>query len=109
MPNSVRFTVAVAIVRLYAALSHAAGEREPDVNAMAAATCESLAAKSLANGHIDSAAVVAAGSFRPPDGRGSTPAYAASLPAFCRVAATLTPTNDSDIKIEVWMPVSNWN
>ena len=27
----------------------------------------------------------------------------------CRVAATLTPTSDSDIKIQVWMPVSGWN
>jgi feruloyl esterase len=31
------------------------------------------------------------------------------LPAFCRVAATLKPTSDSDIKIEVWLPVSGWN
>src|SRR5687768_11983742 len=27
----------------------------------------------------------------------------------CRVAATLKPSSDSDIKMEVWMPVSNWN
>jgi len=32
------------------------------------------------------------------------------LPAFCRVAATLTPSSDSDIKIEVWLPDSTtWN
>jgi feruloyl esterase len=31
------------------------------------------------------------------------------LPAFCRVAATLRPTNDSDIKIEVWLPASGRN
>ncbi len=31
------------------------------------------------------------------------------LPAFCRVAATLKPTSDSDIKIEVWLPASGWN
>jgi feruloyl esterase len=31
------------------------------------------------------------------------------LPAFCRVAATLMPSADSDIKIEVWMPASAWN
>ncbi len=31
------------------------------------------------------------------------------LPAFCRVAATLKPTEDSDIKIEVWLPASGWN
>jgi len=27
----------------------------------------------------------------------------------CRVAATLTPTPDSDIKVEVWLPKENWN
>ena len=27
----------------------------------------------------------------------------------CRVAATLRPSADSDIKMEVWMPVSKWN
>ena len=31
------------------------------------------------------------------------------LPDFCRVAATLKPSSDSDIKIEVWLPVANWN
>ena len=29
--------------------------------------------------------------------------------AFCRVAATLKPSSDSDIKIEVWLPASGWN
>ena len=33
----------------------------------------------------------------------------ARLPEFCRVTATLTPSSDSDIKIEVWLPVSGWN
>ena len=32
-----------------------------------------------------------------------------SLPAFCRVAATLKPTSDSNIRIEVWLPLSGWN
>ena len=31
------------------------------------------------------------------------------VPAFCRVAATLNPSSDSDIKIEVWMPATGWN
>ncbi|HEY4379007.1 MAG TPA: tannase/feruloyl esterase family alpha/beta hydrolase [Acidobacteriaceae bacterium] len=32
------------------------------------------------------------------------------LPAFCRVEATLQPTSDSEIKIEVWMPeAAAWN
>ena len=33
----------------------------------------------------------------------------ANLPAFCRVAATLKPTADSDIKTEFWLPMSGWN
>ncbi|HJZ70288.1 MAG TPA: tannase/feruloyl esterase family alpha/beta hydrolase [Vicinamibacterales bacterium] len=32
-----------------------------------------------------------------------------ALPPFCRVAATLRPTADSDIKMEVWLPLSGWN
>src|SRR5579863_3274324 len=32
------------------------------------------------------------------------------LPAYCRVAATLKPSADSDIKMEVWVPVAeSWN
>jgi feruloyl esterase len=32
------------------------------------------------------------------------------LPAFCRVAATLRPTSDSEIKIALWMPeAARWN
>ena len=31
-------------------------------------------------------------------------------PAFCRIDATLTPTPESDIRVEVWLPPSNaWN
>jgi feruloyl esterase len=41
---------------------------------------------------------VAAGAFSQPGGRGGNPF--ADLPAFCRVAATLKPTADSDIKME---------
>jgi feruloyl esterase len=31
------------------------------------------------------------------------------MPAFCRVAATVTPVADSEIRIEVWMPSATWN
>jgi feruloyl esterase len=40
-------------------------------------------------------------------GRGVPPFRA--LPAFCRVAATLRPSPSSDIRMEVWMPVTGWN
>jgi feruloyl esterase len=33
----------------------------------------------------------------------------ATLPAFCRVAATLTPSPSSDIRMELWMPTAGWN
>ena len=77
---------------------------------MAPAACESLASFTLTNGRVTSATVVSAGAFTPPGSNAPTANQSyQSLPAFCRVAATLTPTSDSDIKIEVWMPVSNWN
>ena len=31
------------------------------------------------------------------------------MPAFCRVAATITPVPDSEIKMEVWLPADGWN
>jgi len=31
------------------------------------------------------------------------------LPAFCRVLAVSRPSGDSDIKIEVWLPLAGWN
>src|SRR5262249_17260214 len=27
----------------------------------------------------------------------------------CRVTATIKPTSDSDIRVEVWLPATNWN
>jgi Tannase and feruloyl esterase len=58
---------------------------------------------------------IAAGAFTPPTTGGSQPAGGvptvefSSLPPFCRVVATLKPSTDSNIKIEVWMPISGWN
>jgi len=67
-----------------------------------AATCESLASLALPTATITAAEAVAAGAFSQPGGRGGNPF--GDLPAFCRVAATLKPTADSDIKMEVWLP-----
>ena len=36
-------------------------------------------------------------------------AFYSKLPAFCRVIVDAKPSADSDIKIEVWMPVDGWN
>ena len=48
---------------------------------------------------------VQAGAFTP-DAQSEAGDFTA-LPAFCRVVATLKPTSDSDIKIEVWLPSQN--
>lgn len=72
-----------------------------------AASCESLLSFSLSDAKVTVAQVVSAGAFTPPTG-GRAAEYG-SLPAFCRVAATLTPSSDSDIKVEVWLPVTGWN
>ena len=75
-----------------------------------AATCESLTSLKLPDTTITLAETVAAGAFKPPaGGRGGGAQAFADLPAFCRVAATLRPTPESDIKIEVWMPQAGWN
>ncbi|MBZ5507502.1 MAG: tannase/feruloyl esterase family alpha/beta hydrolase [Acidobacteriia bacterium] len=73
-----------------------------------AATCESLATLQLADTTITSAQQVAAGAFVPP-GAGAPPASVKNLPAFCRVMATIKPASDSDIKVEVWLPLAGWN
>jgi hypothetical protein len=80
----------------------------------AADGCSDLAAMALPQGTITRAELVAPGAFQspappmgPPGAQRGNPF--ASMPGFCRVAATLTPTPDSDIKIELWMPAENWN
>lgn len=76
----------------------------------AARSCESVASSALPHATVTLATVVDAGAFPAPPGRGpNAGAVYKALPAFCRVAATLKPTSDSDIKIEVWMPAAGWN
>ena len=77
-----------------------------------AASCEELSASlKLPNTTITLAQTVAAGGFAATMGGGGGAAAKAfaNLPEFCRVTADITPTSDSDIKIEVWMPVLGWN
>lgn len=71
--------------------------------------CDQLASLRLAGGAITSARQVAAGAFTSPGGGAGADTAYRRLPEFCRVAATLTPSADSDIKIEVWLPAAGWN
>ena len=57
-----------------------------------------LAGLAMPAANITEAAVVPAG---------AAPFHASR--AFCRVLVTMTPTSDSDIKVEVWLPVDGWN
>ena len=68
------------------------------------ATCESFAHLSFPHVSITSATSIAPDAFSVDD---SHPIP--NLPAFCRVQATLTPTPDSNIHIEVWLPTLDWN
>jgi feruloyl esterase len=76
-------------------------------------SCESLISRALPNTTFSLAQPVAPGSFVSPAtqaGRGAAQSEAfRNLPAFCRVTATIKPTSDSDIKVEVWLPASGWN
>jgi feruloyl esterase len=61
--------------------------------------CDGLKSLNLSETTITSAEAFAPGAFEP----------IKDLHAFCRVTATIKPTADSDIKIEVWMPEMGWN
>ncbi len=80
--------------------------------ALAEDSCEKLTGIAIPGAKITFTDTVAAGTFAGPPtpftGRDLTAPYK-NVPAFCRVVAEAKPTADSDIRIEVWMPVSGWN
>lgn len=83
-------------------------------NPASAKDCGELAGLQLDKGKVTSAQLVAPGAFQQPAAPFGPPPGVANavykdLPSFCRVQATLTPTSDSDIKVEVWLPASGWN
>ena len=90
-----------------------AGVLAPWASSASAATCESLASLAVPHGTVTLAQTVATGSFAPPGGRAGVPSGGqnpfAKLGSFCRVAVTLKPGAQSDIKAEVWLPSSGWN
>src|SRR4051794_13468726 len=89
--------------------------------------CDQLKSLSIPDATFSVVETVAAGLYKAPaqaaDGGGIAPARAGAaapgrggpqqstlvLPAYCRVAATLKPSPDSDIRMKVWMPAENWN
>ena len=70
-----------------------------------AQACEHLKGSGAVGVSIELSKTIPAGSFSTAEGHQDF----SHLPAFCRVVATLKPTKDSAIGIEVWLPVSGWN
>ena len=68
--------------------------------AFAQTPCEQLKMLKLTGMAITVADSKAAGPLQ----TSGNPAAAPLLPSYCLVAATLKPTSDSDIKMEVWLP-----
>src|SRR5438874_2416673 len=97
MKTSAKILAALALIGVLAA---AAGT---------AASCDNVASAALPHVTITSAKSVEAGEFSPPEGTRGVSAAFRALPAFCRVQATLKPVDDSEIRIEVWLPTAGWN
>ncbi|HTI67052.1 MAG TPA: tannase/feruloyl esterase family alpha/beta hydrolase [Caulobacteraceae bacterium] len=99
----------VALAAAGAAAIHTGGRAvaAPAVPGAPTLDCAALAQTALPNARVTSAQTMPAGSFTPP-GAGPGPAPRPVATAFCRVAVTLTPSADSDIKAEVWLPQA-WN
>lgn len=84
-----------------------------------ASLCNSMRSLKLPYTTISVAQQVAAGKFMPaPSDIGQAEEHgpfrisheeAKELPPFCRVVAEISPVPGSRIRIEVWLPVSNWN
>ena len=78
-----------------------------------AAPCDTLRSVQLPNTTIVAVALVDSGTFVPPPPvrQPSAEFFTAfnTLPAFCRVEIVARPSADSDIRIEVWLPVARWN
>jgi feruloyl esterase len=74
--------------------------------------CESLAQATLPETTITLAQTVGGGEFPQAGDKSAgpvSPGAIRNLPPFCRVAATLAPSSDSEIRVELWMPISGWN
>ena len=75
-------------------------------------SCAKLASLAVPNAAITSAKAYAAGTFPAPPQNftgADLSAFYSKLPAFCRVMVDAKPSADSDIKVEVWLPLEGWN
>lgn len=79
-------------------------------SAVSAANCTALTGFTLENTRILSAEFVPAGPFTAPESAGpNANTDQEPIPAHCRVKMLLTPTPQSEINVELWLPAEDWN
>ena len=74
--------------------------------------CADLQQLPIPGATITNASAVAAGLFTPPQRSGppgAAPRAPEQIPSHCRVTMVLTPTADSNINVELWLPTEQWN
>ena len=91
-----------------ASAGSALAQTPPPVQRTAAIGCEDLARAAPPGARITVSEMRTAGAFAIPAGGGGFGPSSLTLPRFCRVAATLSPTPDSEIRMELWLP-ARWN
>ena len=101
--------VLVAVVVAFLPAGAALGQQAPS----SPDSCAGLAQLGLPEAKVVSSELVPAGAFTPPPSlnpwTAGDPSFYEALPAFCRVVVRATPSPDSDIRIEVWMPAAGWS
>jgi hypothetical protein len=79
------------------------------------AVCEDLAQLQVPHSAVEHAETVASGALKLPSRlyqnawAGNSEVAPIDLPPFCRVLLKITPVSDSEISVEVWLPVQGWN
>ena len=95
---------------IVAIVAFGGSDAAPRAAAAAPTSCDALARIPIQSGKVLAAESISAGAFTPPGSPNAAAAAAfKTVPAFCRVTLQLTPTPDSDIRVEVWLPQSEWN
>jgi feruloyl esterase len=99
MRSPYRISAASVVISIMVAIVRTGAQTVP------AAGCESLAEQKLPDTTITTAQPIVGGSFTPPGAMNPM----TNLPPFCRVAGVISPTSDSRILFEVWLPLEKWN
>ena len=73
-------------------------------HASAATSCAALLGAKYQTATVTAAVSVPAGTFTLPSGQS-----VANVPAFCKLSVLVTPTSDSTINVELWLPAATWN